>query len=83
MKNGLLFEKRYTPRKKWIEPPKILITTNDWPPVDAMSHDRWRIYKLVQDHYGDNFVGDARLVFVPWDEVPKDKPKGADRGQAL
>lgn len=46
IKNGLLFEKRYHPRKKWIEPPKILIMTNYWPPIDALSHDRWQLYEL-------------------------------------
>lgn len=72
IKNGLLFEKRYHPRKKWIEPPKILITTNDWPPVDALSHDRWQIYKLVQDKYGDQYLGEPRLVRVAYEDVPRD-----------
>lgn len=70
IKNGLLFEKRYSPEKRWIDPPKILITTNQWPPVEALSHDRWQIYKLVQDSYGDQLLGEARLIRVPWDEVP-------------
>lgn len=44
IKNGLLFEKRYKPRKAWIDPPKILIFTNDDLPLDALSKDRWSIW---------------------------------------
>lgn len=46
IKNGLLFEKRYKPRKTWIEPPKILVFTNDDIPWDMLSRDRWEAYEL-------------------------------------
>lgn len=41
IKNGLLYEKRYKPRKMWIEPPKVLVFTNDEPPLEMLSADRW------------------------------------------
>nr|WCR62149.1 MAG: replication associated protein [Smacoviridae sp.] len=51
VKNGYLFEDRYNFRDMWIEPPKILVLTNDMPPLDALSRDRWRIY-TIYDQYG-------------------------------
>lgn len=44
IKNGCLFEKRYKPRKIWINPPKVLIYTNDDIPVNMLTMDRWHIY---------------------------------------
>lgn len=41
IKNGLLFEKRYKPRKMWIEPPKMIVITNEEPPWEMLSQDRW------------------------------------------
>lgn len=46
IKNGLLYEKRYRPRKMWIEPPKILVFTNDDIPWKMLSPDRWEAYRL-------------------------------------
>lgn len=66
IKNGLLFEKRYHPRKKWINPPKILIMTNYWPPVDALSWDRWQLYEL---HSTENGYG--ILEHVTWQEAKR------------
>lgn len=71
IKNGLLFEKRNHPRKMWIEPPKIIVSTNHWPPVDALSKDRWQIYQIVTDTYGDNPTGPPRLKHWDVDEIPK------------
>lgn len=47
IKNGLLFEKRYKPRKKWIDPPKVLVFTNDDIPWEMLSADRWQAYRLA------------------------------------
>lgn len=49
VKNGLLFEKRYKPRKMWIEPPRILVFTNDDIPWELLSRDRWDAYGLEDD----------------------------------
>ena len=46
IKNGLLFEKRYKPRKMWIDPPGILVFTNDDIPWELLSEDRWDAYRL-------------------------------------
>lgn len=46
IKNGLLYEKRYKPRKLWIEPPKVLVFTNDDIPWEMLSADRWEAYEL-------------------------------------
>lgn len=52
IKNGLLYDGRYSPRKTWIEPPSILVMTNDVPPFNHLSKDRWEMYELVRDHEG-------------------------------
>lgn len=44
IKNGYLYDKRYSYRDMWIEPPKILVLTNEEPPLDALSRDRWKLY---------------------------------------
>lgn len=46
IKNGLLYDRRYTSRKMWIEPPKIVVFANEYPPVGYLSHDRWNVYKI-------------------------------------
>lgn len=48
IKDGCLYEKRYCPRKKWIDPPKILIFANEEPPYEALSNDRWRVFEITQ-----------------------------------
>lgn len=44
IKDGCLFERRYHPHKEWIDPPKIIVFTNDDPPEHLLSSDRWDIY---------------------------------------
>lgn len=61
IKNGYLYDKRYTFTEKWIEPPKMLVFTNDKPPKTMLSADRWRTYELV------NF-GEGVKALVPWEE---------------
>lgn len=48
VKNGLLYDRRYTSEKMWIEPPKIVIFTNEYPPVDTLSADRWQVYTVCK-----------------------------------
>lgn len=49
IKNGLLYEKRYKPRKVWIQPPKVIVFTNeDEPPWELLSLDRWRVFDVEQ-----------------------------------
>lgn len=46
VKNGYVYDKRYQWREKWINPPMIIVFTNEYPPTDALSYDRWRIYRI-------------------------------------
>lgn len=43
IKNGYLYDKRYSYRDKWIDPPKVLVFANEEPPRDALSDDRWDV----------------------------------------
>lgn len=54
IKNGYLYDKRYNYRDMWIEPPKVIIFTNEEPPEDALSQDRWEIIHL--EKMGDSIV---------------------------
>lgn len=51
IKNGYLYDKRYTFTEKWVEPPKMLVFTNDKPPSNMLSADRWRIFEIQRDKW--------------------------------
>lgn len=51
IKNGYLYDKRYTFTEKWIEPPKMLVLANEEPPYETLSKDRWRIW-TISDQWG-------------------------------
>lgn len=55
VKNGYLFEDRYNFRDMWIEPPKVLVLTNDNPPINALSRDRWQIFGITHQ-YGTSMI---------------------------
>lgn len=48
IKNGYLYDKRYSFREMWIEPPKMLVLCNEEPPTDMLSADRWRIWYITK-----------------------------------
>lgn len=48
IKNGLLYDRRYTSRKMWIEPPKILVFANEGPEWSVLSEDRWRVHAIAR-----------------------------------
>lgn len=47
IKNGYIYDKRYNFTEMWIEPPKMLVLTNDKPPKNMLSEDRWRLLELI------------------------------------
>lgn len=60
IKNGYLYDKRYSFQEKWIEPPKMLVLTNDKPPKNMLSEDRWRLLELIDR-------GQASYL-TPWED---------------
>lgn len=46
IKNGYLYDKRYSFRDMWIEPPQILVICNELPDVESLSRDRWHFYRV-------------------------------------
>lgn len=48
IKNGYLYDKRYQFRDMWIEPPQILVITNEVPEMTELSEDRWHFYRIGQ-----------------------------------
>lgn len=67
IKNGCLYERRYHPEKKWIEPPKIIIFTNEEPDLSMLSRDRW-VIRYIQP-------GDWDKVHLTEDLTPPEPPK--------
>lgn len=51
IKNGCLYDRRYTSRKQWIEPPKIIVFANEEPPYETLSMDRW-VVCTIDEHWG-------------------------------
>ena len=46
MKNGYLWDKRNQWREKWIDPPGVLVITNEYPDRSLLSWDRWDVGTL-------------------------------------
>ena len=44
IKNGYLWDDRYTWEEKWIDPPKVTVFTNEYPKYDLVSEDRLRMW---------------------------------------
>lgn len=56
IKNGYLYDKRYSYRDMWIEPPKILVFANEEPPYEFLSRDRWNVYTFERWGNTDTLV---------------------------
>ena len=50
IKNGVAYDKRYTCKKIRFSRPNIWIFTNTLPAFDLMTHDRWKIYEIDDEH---------------------------------
>lgn len=48
IKNGYLWDDRYTWEEKWIDPPRIWVFTNEYPKYDLVSEDRLRFWAPTQ-----------------------------------
>lgn len=46
IKDGLLADDRYSYKSKLIAPPRILVFTNEMPPVEGLARNRWQIFDL-------------------------------------
>lgn len=47
LKNGYVFDDRYTYKRRWIDSPIIWVFTNTIPNIDLLSKDRWVYYRIV------------------------------------
>lgn len=60
MKNGYLWDKRHHWQERWIDPPAILVITNEEPPRLALSADRWDIGHLERGVILGNMMNTIR-----------------------
>lgn len=49
LKNGFLYDKRYSGKKKRIDRPTIICFANNFPDTSLMAPDRWSIYNMTPD----------------------------------
>lgn len=49
LKNGYVFDDRYTYKRRWIDSPVIWVFTNTIPNVDLLSKDRWKYWIIVDN----------------------------------
>ena len=49
IKDGLIYDSRYTGKVKHIRGVKVLVFTNSNPPLKALSIDRWDIVQIKDD----------------------------------
>lgn len=54
MKNGYLWDKRHHWQEAWIDPPGILVITNEEPDRSLLSNDRWDIGYMQKAAVGGN-----------------------------
>lgn len=56
IKNGYVYDKRYSYRDMWIEPPAILVFSNEHPPTEYLSADRWHTYKIIDEGVSEQYL---------------------------
>ena len=50
LKNGVMYDKRYSFKKRRIDCPQIFVFTNTRPDVTLLSKDRWKGFKITEDY---------------------------------
>ena len=50
LKNGVMYDKRYSFKKRRIDRPQIIVFTNTLPDWELMSKDRWEVYEITKDY---------------------------------
>lgn len=50
VKDGHIWDNRYSYKEKWIDSPVIWLFTNDYPNMELLSRDRWKLYKIVENN---------------------------------
>lgn len=50
IKDGHIWDNRYSYKEKWIDSPVIWLFTNNYPNMDLLSKDRWRMYKIDNEN---------------------------------
>lgn len=63
LKNGVMYDKRYSFKKRRIDRPNIFVFTNTMPCLELLSRDRWKIWEVTNDF---------DLRHVSTNEVPLD-----------
>lgn len=49
IKNGYLYDDRYTFRRRFIDSPGVIVMTNELPSMDYLSSDRWKVHYVEDD----------------------------------
>lgn len=60
LKQGTWSSTKYTGGDISIKPPHMICFANDWPDVDQMSHDRWKLYAIEKE--GEDYIASEKTV---------------------
>lgn len=58
IKNGYIYDDRYTFKRKFIDAPAVIIMTNEIPATSYLSSDRWKIHSVDNDKLIDLKIKD-------------------------
>jgi hypothetical protein len=53
LKNGMIMSGKYVSKAKTFASPFIICFSNWWPNTSMLSHDRWKVYEMIQDEDED------------------------------
>lgn len=53
LKEGYAYDKRYSGKQEYFDPPNIIVFTNHRPDLDMLSKDRWVIKTISEEHKQD------------------------------
>ena len=62
IKNGFAYDKRYRYESMQIDRPQVIVFSNHFPEISAMSKDRWKIYRITVP---DNDISKTDLIYIP------------------
>lgn len=59
IKNGYLYDDRYSFKRRFIDAPGVIVMTNELPDGSYLSSDRWKLHTVVDDQLSDLVIDDC------------------------
>jgi hypothetical protein len=65
IKNGMIFNTKYTPGDPMFNTPHVIILSNSWPEKAKFSDDRWKVYEIDHDKDLNKPMKDISINDIP------------------